>query len=323
MLWAVVAMLAIVGAILLISSVLRRRETVVLQGTVECTTYKASSKIAGRIERMLVKQGQRVARGELLYVLSTPELDAKLRQAEAAKNAAKALDQKALAGARTQQITAARSLWQEAEAGAQLALRTYERVQRLYNQGVVPAQQYDQAKANYTASRSAAEAAKAQYDLALAGASREDKAAAAAQLSEAEAAVREVELFLSDAMVYSPVDGEVTTVVAEAGELIGEGYPTVALIDTTDEWVEFNVREDLLPAFNVGQQFEGYVPALGRSLLLEVSYIAVQADFATWSATRARGGFDVRTFAVKARPTDGGEGLRPGMSVLVDYSLLK
>lgn len=323
MLWTVVAMLAIVGAILLISSILRRRETVVLQGTVECTTYKASSKIAGRIERMLVEQGQRVARGELLYVISTPELDAKLRQVEAAKNAAKALDQKALAGTRTQQITAARSLWQEAEAGAQLALRTYERVQRLYNQGVVPAQQYDQAKANYTASRSAAEAAKAQYDLALAGASREDKAAAAAQLSEAEAAVREVELYLSDAMVYSPVDGEVTTVVAEAGELIGEGYPAVALIDTTDEWVEFNVREDLLPAFNVGQQFEGYVPALGRSLWLEVSYIAVQADFATWSATSSRGGFDVRTFAVKARPTDGGEGLRPGMSVLVDYSLLK
>lgn len=317
------AMLAIIGVILLISSILRRRETVILQGTVECTTYKASSKIAGRIERMLVEQGQCVARGELLYVLSTPELDAKLRQAEAVKNAAKALDQKALAGTRTQQITAARSLWQEAEAGAQLAQQTYERVQRLYDQGVVPAQHYDQAKANYAASRSAAEAAKAQYDLSLAGASREDKEAAAAQLSEAEAAVREVELYLSDAMVYSPVDGEVTTVVAEVGELIGEGYPAVALIDIADQWVEFNVREDLLPAFSIGQQFEGYVPALGRSLLLEVSYIAVQADFATWSATRARGGFDVRTFAVKARPIDGGEGLRPGMSVLVDYSLLR
>lgn len=319
MVLAIVAVVLVVLAIVLISNVLHRCDVTIIQGTVECTTYKASSKIAGRIERMLVEQGQRVARGELLYVLSTPELDAKLRQAEAAKSAAKALDLKALSGTRPEQIAAARNLWQQAEAGAQLAQQTFERVKSLYEQGVVAAQQYDQAQASFTSSRSAAEAAKAQYDLALAGASREDKEAAAAQLSGAEAAVSEVELYLSDAMVYSPVDGEVTSVVAEAGELVGEGYPVVAMIDTSDVWVEFNIREDMLPQFRVGGRFEGYVPALGRSVTLEVSYIAVQADFATWSATRSRGGFDVRTFAIKARPQGGGDGLRPGMSVLVDY----
>lgn len=320
--WLIIAVVVIIAVVALVGWYLKRSEPTIIQGTVECTTYKASSKIAGRIEEMKVEQGDHVTKGQLLYVLSTPELDAKLRQAEAVKSAATALDQKALAGARVQQIEAALNMWQKAQAGKELAQKTYDRVKALYDKGVVPEQKFDEADANYRAMVATEMAAKAQYDLAVAGASKEDKDAAAAQVQQAEGVVSEVESYISDAMVYAPVDGEVSTIIAEQGELVGTGYPVVAILDTTDTWVTFNIKETLLPKIAVGMKMTAYVPALDRNVELEVSYISVQADFATWSATRTQGSFDIRTFAVKARPVTDVENIRPGMSVLVNWDEL-
>ena len=320
--WLIIAVVVIIAVVALVGWYLKRSEPTIIQGTVECTTYKASSKIAGRIEEMKVEQGDHVTKGQLLYVLSTPELDAKLRQAEAVKSAATALDQKALAGARVQQIEAALNMWQKAQAGKELAQKTYDRVKALYDKGVVPEQKFDEADANYRAMVATEMAAKAQYDLAVAGASKEDKDAAAAQVQQAEGVVSEVESYISDAMVYAPVDGEVSTIIAEQGELVGTGYPVVAILDTTDTWVTFNIKETLLPKITVGMKMTAYVPALDRNVELEVTYISVQADFATWSATRTQGSFDIRTFAVKARRVTDVENIRPGMSVLVNWDEL-
>lgn len=315
----VAAAAVILLSVALISWYLTKRSPMLIQGTVECTTYKASSKVPGRIDAMKVAEGDRVEKGQLLYVLSTPELDAKLAQAEAAKSAAAALDAAAVAGARIQQIEAALNMWEKAQAGLELARKTYERVKNLYDQGVVPTQKLDEATANYEAMKATAQAAKAQYDMAADGARKEDKEAAAARVRQAEGAVSEVESYIGDAMVYSPVTGEVSTIVAQQGELVGSGYPVVAILDMSDLWVTFNVKETLLPKIKVGTRMTAYVPALDRDVELEVSYIAVQADFATWAATRTQGGFDIRTFAVKARPTGDAGQLRPGMSVLVDW----
>jgi len=316
---AAAVLLLAAGLVLLGRSLKRRSPLLLLQGRVECTTYRASSKVPGRILEMRVAEGDRVERGELLYTLSTPELDAKLQQAEALRSAAGALDAATLAGARKQQVEAARNLWQKAQAGLTLARKSYERVRRLYDSGVVPAQQLDEATANFEAMRASEQAARAEYELARDGARREDKEAAAAKVREAQGAVEEVASYLSDARVYAPVSGEVSSVIAEAGELVGSGYPVVAILDLQDVWVTFNIKETLLPRIRLGTRFEGYVPALGRSVPLEVSWIAAQADFATWSATRTLGGFDIRTFAVKVRPTGEERALRPGMSVLVDW----
>lgn len=315
----IAAAVVIIVSVVLISWYLRRSTPTLIQGTVECTTYKASSKVPGRIDDMKVEQGDRVEKGQLLYTLSTPELEAKLRQAEAVKSAAAALDQAAIAGARIQQIEAAMNMWEKAQAGLELARKTYERVKNLYEQGVVPEQKMDEASANYKAMEATALAAKAQYNLAMDGARKEDKEAAAARVRQAEGAVSEVESYISDAMVYSPVTGEVSTIIAEQGELVGSGYPVVAILDMSDMWVTFNIKETLLPAIRVGTRMSGYVPALGYDVEFEVTYIAVQADFATWSATRTQGGFDIRTFAVKAKPTQDVEYIRPGMSVLVNW----
>ena len=320
--WSAIITIALIIIVALIGYHLKHSEPIILQGTVECTTYRASSKIAGRIEKMNLHEGQHVKKGELLYTLSTPELNAKLQQAEAAKNAATALDQKALAGARIQQIEAARNLWQKAQAGRVLSQRTFERVKTLYEQGVVATQKFDEAEANYQAMVASEAAAKAQYELALDGASKEDKEAAAAQVQQAEGAINEVESYISDAMVYSPVDGEISSIIAEQGELVGSGYPVVSIIDTTDIWATFNVKETILPKIKIGGKMVAYIPALDRDIEFEIRYISVQADFATWSATRTQGSFDIRTFAVKAYPIGNAEGLRPGMSVLIDWNQL-
>ena len=319
----VVVAVLIIAAVVLIGRCLVKNSPVMIQGTVECTTYKASSKVAGRIEEMKVSEGQRVRQGELLYVLSTPELNAKLQQAEAVRSAASAMDEKAAKGARIQQVEAARQMWQKAQAGSELARKTFERVQNLFAEGVVPAQKRDEAEASYQAALATETAARAQYELAQEGAAREEKAAAAAQVRQAQGVVDEVESYISDAMVYAPVSGEVSSVIASAGELVGTGYPVVTILDTSDAWVTFNIKETMLPKIKTGTRMQGYVPALDRTLPFEVSYISVQADFATWSATRTQGGFDVRTFAVKARPVEEAADLRPGMSVLVNWSELQ
>lgn len=256
---------AVVLGVIFISWYLRKATPLYIQGTVECTTYKASSKVPGRIEEMKVEEGQHVTKGELLYTLSTPELNAKLQQAEAVKSAASAMDQKALTGARIQQKEAALNLWEKAQAGLLLAQKTFDRVNNLYEQGVVPAQKLDEARANLQAMQATERAAKAQC------------------------------------------------------ELVGTGYPVVAILDMSDVWVTFNIKEDLMPDIHIGTRMTGYIPALDRSVKFEVTYIAVQADFATWSATRTQGGFDIRTFAVKAKPTQDVEYIRPGMSVLVNW----
>ena len=316
----VIAILVVAGIIVFISWYMSQKSPVLLQGEVEATSYTVSSKIAGRIDSMLVREGQQVYKGQLLYVLSTPEIDAKLRQAQAAQKAASAQDKKALRGARPQQIQGAYDLWQKALAGLELAQKSYDRVKNLYEQGVIPAQKFDEATANLNVMKATASAAKSQYDMALDGTRLEDKVAAAALLEQAESVVSEVEIYAADACLYSPVDGEVSTVASEVGELVGQGYPVITVLDMNDTWVTFNVKETLLPKIKKGTTLTGYVPALDRNIEMVVDYIAVQAQFATWAATRTQGGFDVRTFEVKARPKTKENDLRPGMSVLVDWN---
>ena len=313
---------AIILAILLGGYFLKHKEPTLLQGTVECQTYRASSKIAGRITKMNVKQGQQVTKGKLLYTLSTPELDAKLQQAEAAQSAASALDQKALVGARQQQIQEALNMWQKAQAGRMLAQKTFSRIENLHKQGVIATQKYDEAEASLQAAEATEAAAKAQYDLVVAGASKQDKEAAEAQLKQAQGAVNEVQTYINDAAVYSPTNGHVESIVAQEGELVGSGMPVVTIIDNKDSWVTFNIKETLLPLFKPNTILDAYIPALNSNMTLQIYYIAVEADFATWSATRTQGDFDIRTFAVKARPTNNTEALRPGMSAIVNLDQL-
>ena len=316
---------AIIPILLIITSVIfitigcsmRRAEPVVLQGVVQCKQYLAQSKIAGRIDTIFVAEGDYVRAGQLLYTLSTPELNTKLEQAVAAKSAAVALDKEALAGARKQQIEAARNLYQKATAGREFAEKSYNRIKALHTKGVATTQQLDEALATFEALKATQSAAYEEYSLALAGATKEQKQAAAAQVSMAQGAVKEVESYISDSRIYATVSGEISTIAYNRSEVVGAGFPVMTILDLADTWVKFNIKETLMPHIKIGDRLTAYIPALERNISLIVNYIAPQADFAVWNATRANGGFDVRTFVVKMRAEETISSLRPGMSAII------
>lgn len=292
-------------------------EPVTLQGQIESQQYSISSKVPGRIDQVLVSKGDQVEKSQLIFTLLSPEIDAKLEQAIAGQKAAGALAQEAENGAREQQIQAAKDQWLKAQAAADLAEKTYLRVNNLYNDGVVSEQKRDEAKTQWQAAKYTESAALQMYELAKEGAREETKQAALEKARMAAGAVAEVEAYAADTKIQSWFDGEVSQVLMHSGELAPQGFPVVTVVDTQDTWAVFNVREDLLKHFTQGTQFEAYLPALDKSVEFKVTHVAVMGDFATWRSTDATQGFDLRTFEVEARPVKPTEGLRMGMSVVV------
>ena len=264
------------------------------------------------------KEGDVVQKGELLLELESTEIDAKLSQAQAARSAAQAQSNKAEKGARYEQIQGAYNIWQQANAAAELAENTYQRVNNLYNEKVLPAQKRDEAYTQMVALQKQAEAAKSQYEMAKNGTRIEDKTAAQALVAQAQGVIAEVEAYKEGAKVFAPNTAEIQTIIPNEGEIVNAGYPVMTLIDTDEEWVIFNIREDKMDKFNIGAKFKAIVPALGnKEIELELKHIAVQSDFATWTATKSKGDFDKKTFAIKAYPIEKNKNLRPGMSVLI------
>lgn len=300
--------------------VICRPKPLEVQGEVDATQVKVASKLVGRIDSLAVHKGDIVKKGQLLFTLKSPEIEAKLAQANAALKGAKAQNSKATAGAQAEDIQAAYNTYLKAQAAYELAEKTYQRVNNLYKEGVMPAQKRDEAETNMKASLETANAAKAIWEKAKNGTRIEDKEAASAMVARAEGAIDEVVSYLKETNIYAPIDGEVANIVAESGELVSAGYPVVTLVKLEDNWVTFNLREDLMSSIRKGSVFTAKFPALGnKEINLKVSYINVLGSYATWNATKTSGDFDMKTFEVRAVPEEKVEGLRPGMSALVDW----
>lgn len=312
----VVFTLAIV-AIGLIGTLAFKSEPEVIQGYVEVSEYRVSSKVPGRVLELRVKEGDYVKVGDTLAILDAPDVKAKLAQAQSAESAATAMDQMANNGARREQINGAFALLQQAKAGLEIAQKSYNRVQRLYDEGVMSAQKRDEAFANYKALEAQVKAAKSQYDMAVNGARREEKLAAAAQVNRAKGAVQEVSSYINETMQIAQKEGEVSDVFPKVGELIGTGSPIMNISILDDMWGTFNVREDQLNGMQVGSTITAFVPAFNKDIKMKVYYIKDQGSYATWKATKANGQYDLKTFEVKARPIKPFEGLRPGMSLII------
>ncbi len=290
-----------------------------LQGQIEAREYSISSKLPGRIARVLVRRGDQVTAGQTIFTLASPEIEARLEQAEAGKAAAGALSRQAENGARPQEVQAAREQWLKAKAAAELMEKTYVRIQSLYDDGVLPEQKRDEVYTKWQAALHTEQAARAVYEMAEEGARAEIKEAAKAKENMAAAMVKEVEAYADETTVKTYHDGEVSQVLLRAGELAPQGFPVVTIVDMEDAWVVLQVREDLLERFHKGAEFEARIPALGEGThRFRVTHLAVMGDFATWRPTDTSTGFDMRTFEIEARPLEPIEGLRVGMSVLVD-----
>ncbi len=314
----IAALVVILIIISVVGYLVSRPQPYVIQGEAEATEYRVSGKVPGRIEQFTVREGDRVQKGDTIVFIDSPEIRSKIREAHAARAAAVAQKNKAMNGARTEQITAAYEMWQKALVGEDVMRKSYERIRKLHEQKVVSDQKFDEVEAQYNAAVATAKAAKSQYDMAVAGARQEDKDAAVAMVERANAAVELVNSYIDEIRLTSPADGIVADVYPKVGELVGQGAPIMTIQDLDDMWFTFNVREDRLKGMQNGDRIRLSIPALnGKEVTAVVYYVSVRESYATWKATREIGEFDTRTFEVRARPEGHVEGLRPGMSAIM------
>ena len=312
------ALVAIVLIIAFVGYLVSKPKPHIIQGEAEATEYRISCMVPGHVTELYCREGQEISKGDTVAFIDSPQVRAKMAQAQAARSAAQAQSAKARNGARQEQIAGAYELWQQALVQEDVMKKSFERIQNLYDQKVVAAQKYDETKAKYDAAVAQAKAAKSQYDMALSGARDEDKAAAAALVRQAEGAIQEVDSYMEQLYLTAPADGIVSNIYPKQGELVGQGSPVMTVTDLSDIWFTFNIREDQLHGMNTGDILTLSVPALdGVKLRATVNYIAVRESYATWKATRETDQYDAKTFEVRAVPNETVEGLRPGMTVLV------
>lgn len=319
LLTGVIAMVAVVLIVSVVGFIVSRPKAIVIQGEAEATEYRVSGKIPGRIEEFRADEGQSVRKGDTLVLIDSPEIRSKIAEANAAKAAAVAQKNKAYNGAQQEQIAGAYEMWQKALVGEEVMRKSFERISELHEEKVVSDQKYDEVKAQYDAASATARAAKSQYDMAVKGARQEDKDAAVALVERANAAVELVNSYMDEIVLTAPADGIIAARYPKVGELVGQGSPIMTIQDLDDMWLTFNVREDRLEGMKSGDKLNLTVPALGnKHITATVYYIAVRESYATWRATKEIGEFDTKTFEVRARPDAKVEGMRPGMSVILE-----
>ena len=286
----IAALVAIVAAVAMVGYIVSEPDPIVLQGQAEAAEYRVSGKVPGRVEKFYAGEGD---------------------FAEAQKD-------KALKGARQEQIAAAYEMWQKALAGEEVMKKSFERTARLYEQEVVSAQKFDEVQAQYKAAKATSAAARSQYDMAVKGARKEDIETVEALVDQAAATLAEVESYLGELYLTAPADGIISARFPKQGELVGQGAPVMAVTDLDDAWFTFSIREDMLHGLQPGDEIRVKVPALGDAVYTTVvSYMHVMESYATWRATLDTGKYDAKTFEVRTVPVRHIDGLLPGMTAIV------
>lgn len=313
----IVIILLIIAALAIIGFLYIKPVPDTVQGQGEATEIRISGKLPGRVKKIYVEEGQVVHAGDTLVHIVSTIADAQYDQAEAMQQVAQATNAKVDAGTRVEVIKSAEDVWHQAQAATGIAQKTYERMQNLFDKGVVSAQKRDEAQAAFEMAKSGEEAAKSAYELAKSGAQKEDKEASKAMVKAAKAGVKKVHAVLEDQYLVAPCDGEITVIYPHDSELVATGAPIMTL-QKADHWAVFNVRETLLKDIKVGTRIKVKIPALDKEAVMEVFYIKDLGTYANWQATKATGDFDARTFQIKARPDAPIDNFRPGMSVLYE-----
>lgn len=311
----IVCILAVMAAMAIAGFLFIKPQPDTVQGMGDASEVRISGKLPGRVRNIYVEEGQEVHAGDTLVHIVSTLVDAQYDQQTAMEEAAQAAQAKVDAGARVQVIQAAEDIWRQAQAATGITRKTYDRMEALFAKGVVSAQKRDEAKAAYEAARSGEAAARSSYELAKAGAQREDKEASSAMVKVAKAGVKQASALLEDQYLTAPFDGVITVVYPEVSELVATGAPIMTL-QRNDHWAVFNMRENYLKDIEVGTDLNVYIPALDKDTVMSVFYIKDLGTYANWQATKATGDFDARTFQVKCRPAAHIHNFRPGMSVI-------
>ena len=289
----------------------------IVQGQAEATSIRISGKLPGRVVKLYAREGDMVKAGDTLVHIHSSIAEAKLMQAEGMQNVASSQNRLVDAGARKQTIQAAADMVRQAEAAVTITKKTYDRLERLYSEGVMSEQKRDEAKAAYDAAVAALGAAQSQLSLAKSGARSEEKEAAAQMVNVARGGVDEVNALLEDQYLLAPCDGQIDAVFPHESELVMMGAPIMSLLRLDDKYVTFNVREDLLSRMPLGGEIEVMIPALDKKTVKARNfYSRDMGSYATWQATKSVGQWDSKTFEIKARPDEAIPELRPGMTVI-------
>jgi len=289
-----------------------------LQGEVEVNRVDVAARVQGRAQKINYDVGDNVKKDDILLELSSPSLIAQKDYVQSQLDVAIAHRNIAYS-TRPETIDAQKAALQKAEADLLLAQQSYDRIKQLSEKKLISKQQFDEASNQLSVAKQVREAAKADYDLTVNGNSVESKALADAQVIQAQTALDQINVDINELTVRSPIDGQITTKVAEIGQLYSPGTPLFSLINLDDIWITFNVREDLLNNAKVGDAYEIKIPSLKKQIQVKVTAINALGEYANWRATKATGDFDLKTFEVRVKPVDKVDGLRPGMSATITW----
>jgi HlyD family secretion protein len=295
-------------------------QPLLVQGEADATRVDIAARIDGRVGQRPVSRGNNVTAGQLLVAIDNPELLMKLSEAEAARVVAQADFMRIKVGTRAEEVAERKAEVASAQASLTLAQQTYDRVKQVTQGGFESVAKLDEVTASLDVAKRTLEQASLAYQEAVAGHTVEERGVAQAAVAKAEAAIATLQAQVNEMNVKAPITGQVYQVGAELGEYVSPGVPLLSLVDLSDVWVGFDLREDLIKGLKVGDRFTVRIPALGdMPVTVEVRTIATRGEYAGWRATRATGDFDLRTFEVRAYPVDKLPNLRPGMSAYADW----
>lgn len=292
-----------------------------IQGRVEGETVNISTKLPSRVAAIYVKEGQAVRAGEPLVQLISPEIDAKKQQAAAMLQSALAFQSSTDRGTRQENVDTLYANWQSAKAQATLAEESYRRGEYLYQEGVISRQRRDEMRAAKQSSAQIAQAAQQQYLKAERGRTDELKSSADAQVQIARAAVAEADALDAETMLYAPIDGTVSKIYIQSSELVMPAVPVMSLLDNHPT-ITISVQENQYSHVHALPKLTGFIPALNKTADFKIVHTDDEGEFATIKNTRQTGGYDIHSFKTKLEPITPIEGLKVGMSVIFDITVL-
>jgi len=292
-----------------------KKEPLVFTGLIETKQVNAASLLPGRVESVLVDEGDTVSKGQIVAILEDKIVSAKVNQAQGLMESAKSIEKLASKGNREENKKSAEHQYIIAKKEFEFSKKTYEHYLSLYKDSIISQQEMDVIKLKYESSKEQLGISKNLYKIALKGSREEELVAAKGQSKSASSVYDEAQAFKDELIVHSPVDGEIAEQIAEPGEVIGAGYPILTIIMPDKNYALLQVREDKMSFFKKGSKHNIKIPALDNSEFeMYVNYISPMADFATWEPTQLKGDYNLKTFEVHLKPTEKIDDLRPGMS---------
>jgi HlyD family secretion protein len=341
--WIPILSLAVVGA-LVYWACLRPATAISLTGIVTTDEVIVSAEISGRLQQLLVKEGDAVTNGQLLALIQPQEWKADAAYYAGAKSQSRALVAQAEADLKFQEVQTTNQILQaeatlaatraqvtQAEADLENAELTFKREEGLFQRGVDSRQTYDQARTTSAADRARVEslnkqAVAAEAAVAVARAGSEQTAArraalraSAAMLEAATAQGEKAETRLGHTEIRAPVNGIVDTRAALQGEVVNPAQAIVTLINPDDLWVRADVEESYLDRIRLGDRLPVRLPS-GATREGAVFFRGIDADYATQRDV-SRTKRDIKTFQVRLRCDNRDRSLAVGMTAYVTLPL--